>query len=549
MLTLLENPLYYLNNFHQVIEWISDRYHDILNEEEFNFLRQFRALPEASQALFVRMVMRKGQFFRSSKLNYVEIGPASNAVGDLCDLRWVTRDPHINIDQLFDVLTKSEINAAFQFSSAQKKLLKNEQLALLRDSVPATKPFSEWLPATTDVLYQILNKSLCDRLRLIFFGNLRQDWSEFILSDLGIYNYEKVELPPSSRGFQSRQDIDDYMALHQCRERFYNEEPIDHVLQELNLCLPINSWLIRRKDKFIFEVGQYLEKQKDWAYACKIYGLTAYPGARLRTIRVLEKDNQTELAAQCLKTALQAPESEAEYQQLCRIASRLNRKRQMPPLTPVSKLPIPEMHLSLSSPDSRFYVEGAVRDYLHQADTPVFYVENSLINSLFGLLCWPAIFAAVPGAFFHPFHQGPVDILSADFYARRRTEFDACFKELDSDEYRQTIRQHFCEKQGIQSPFVFWHMLDAELLSLALDCIPASHLKVLFNRILLDIKTNRSGLPDLIQFWPKEQRYNMIEVKGPGDRVQDNQRRWMDYCIGHGVPISLVYLAWAEEQR
>lgn len=27
---------------------------------------------------------------------------------------------------------------------------------------------------------------LCDRLRLILFGNLAQDWSEFVLADLGI---------------------------------------------------------------------------------------------------------------------------------------------------------------------------------------------------------------------------------------------------------------------------------------------------------------------------------------------------------------------------
>lgn len=397
------------------------------------------------------------------------------------------------------------------------------------------------------MVYQILNKSLCDRLRLIFFGNLRQDWSEFILSDLGIYVYEKIHLSPSSRGFQSRQDIDDYVALHLCREHFYNEEPIDAVLQELSLCSPMNPWLIRRKDKFIFEIGQYLEKQKDWAHAFTIYISTNYPGARLRSIRVLEKNNQPQLAAQWLEKAVQAPESEAEYQQLCRIAPRLNRKLQLPSLAPVPKITIPEIQLCLAAPDASFYVEGTVRDYLHQDDAPVFYVENSLINSLFGLLCWPAIFAALPGAFFHPFHQGPVDLLSADFYARRQAEFDACFSELDSDQYRQTIRHRFQEKQGIQSPFVFWQMLDDELLSLALDCIPAIHLKSLFERILLDIKANRSGLPDLIQFWPKEQRYSMIEVKGPGDRLQDNQKRWMEYCLKHTIPISVCYLTWAEE--
>src|SRR2546430_1838314 len=51
-----------------------------------------------------------------------------------------------------------------------------------------------------------------------------------------------------------------------------------------------------------------------------------------------------------------------------------------------------------------------------------------------------------------------------------------------------------------------------------------SHLEACFMRILSDIRANRCGLPDLVQFWPGERRYRLIEVKGPGDRLQDNQR-------------------------
>ena len=40
-----------------------------------------------------------------------------------------------------------------------------------------------------------------DRLRLLFFGNLHQDWTEFVLSDLGLFRYEQVEFSSASRGF------------------------------------------------------------------------------------------------------------------------------------------------------------------------------------------------------------------------------------------------------------------------------------------------------------------------------------------------------------
>jgi sulfur relay (sulfurtransferase) complex TusBCD TusD component (DsrE family) len=38
----------------------------------------------------------------------------------------------------------------------------------------------------------------------------------------------------------------------------------------------------------------------------------------------------------------------------------------------------------------------------------------------------------------------------------------------------------------------------------------------------------------------------MIEVKGPGDRLQDHQTRWLEYCVEQGVPVSVCYVRWAE---
>src|SRR5690606_14877569 len=129
-------------------------------------------------------------------------------------------------------------------------------------------------------------------------------------------------------------------------------------------------------------------------------------------------------------------------------------------------------------------------------------VENALVNSLFGLLCWPAVFAALPGAFFHPFHAGPADLHSHDFPQRRSALFAECLAQLDSGAYRATMLATYRAKYGIASPFVHWEAIDEPLLHLALDCLPAAHLKHCFTRMLDDIRANRSGFPDLIQLWP-----------------------------------------------
>lgn len=54
-------------------------------------------------------------------------------------------------------------------------------------------------------------------------------------------------------------------------------------------------------------------------------------------------------------------------------------------------------------------------------------------------------------------------------------------------------------------------------------------------------------MPDLIQFFPEQRGYRMIEVKGPGDRLQDNQLRWLDFCAEHGMPVEVCYVQWAME--
>jgi hypothetical protein len=64
----------------------------------------------------------------------------------------------------------------------------------------------------------------------------------------------------------------------------------------------------------------------------------------------------------------------------------------------------------------------------------------------------------------------------------------------------------------------------------------------------LNIRSNRSGLPDLIQFWPEQRRYRLIEVKGPGDRLQDNQIRWLSFCVGQGIPVCVCRVTWQTAQ-
>ncbi len=543
----VNDPLYYLHNFRQVLDWLRLRYADLLDAEERAFVEGFDLLPQASQALLVRMVMRKGVLFRERRLSYAEIGPTRQALAPLLALGWVDGQTLLTLDELFALLLKDEISACFAASLTRPRAAKHELYEQVRESFDEPRTLQEWWPDCPDAIYRLSQQAVCDRLRLMFFGNLYQDWSEFVLADLGLLRYEHVTFSADSRALRVREDIELCMALHACAEQLENGADIDGLLARLDALSTANPWLERRRARVQYQLAYHCERLGDWSRALQIYPCCTHPQARERHIRVLERSGDYPAALMLALEAAEQPGNAAEAQALTRIVPRLRRKLGGPPQPRRKGGVVSRLDLTLPPELAVLGVEQAVQRHLQEADAaPVHYVENTLFNSLFGLLCWKAIFAPLPGAFFHPFQSGPQDLLDAGFHSRRIDLFADCLGQLDDGRYRQTILGNHAAKQGLQSPFVYWELLSEELLEQALDCLPPQHLKQCFLRLLEDIQANRAGMPDLIQFWPGEKRYRMIEVKGPGDRLQDNQLRWIDFCALHGLPVDVCHVQWAE---
>ncbi len=541
----LENPLYYLENFRQVLGWIARRYADLLDPEEQQFIECFAQLPQAAQGLLVRMVMRKGELFRASKLSYPELGDTLEAVQPLLIHGWVDPRPALNLEQLFILLRKAELAACFKAHGIRGTERKHELLELLQPFHQAAQTLDSWHAGLDETIFALKVMPLCDRLRLLYFGNLYQEWSEFVLADLGVYRYEKVEFSLDSRTINDRADIDTCLELHACRQALDEGGELE-VLATRALAIDTgNPWLEMRRSKTLYQIGQQAEREQDWPLALSVYERSNYPGARSRRVRVLERCEDYQAALTLLEQVQAAPQSDAELQHARRVLPRLQRKLGL--IDKVRRVTRKVERLDVSVElRADMSVEQMIQLHLAEEGSEVYYVENTLINSLFGLLCWPAIFAPLPGAFFHPFHSGPSDLHSPDFYQRRAALFDACLAQLDDDTWQDTVRHHYSSKSGLQSPFVFWGTLTPELLEQALHCLPVEHLRHWFRRLLLDIKANRTGMPDLIQFFPAERRYRMIEVKGPGDRLQDNQLRWVDFCAEHDMPVVVCYVQWEE---
>lgn len=555
--------LYYLHNFVRALDWLRTRYADVLGAPEQDFIARFAQLPEPAQALLVRLVMRRGPWFRAGKLAYEEIGDIHAAAAPLLALGWLDAAIPMDLTELFALHTHREVAALFAAPGPHPALPKSQtKAALLQALLPhhtAAQPYRQWHPASTEAVWRVAEQviALCTRLRLMFFGNLHQSWSEFVLADLGLFQYEVVPFDAQSRAFQCRADVDHYLALHALRQALDDGAERVPLLAAAVQATSPNPWLERRRAKLLMRLGQACEKAADWPLAERAYAHSQHPGARHRRIRVHERMARHADALALALQAQAAPESDEESQRLARMLPRLHRTAGVQagavarPKKPARQAVAQQatQTLTLPRPGPATSVEWAVRAHWHTDEAPVYYTENALINSLFGLLCWPAVFAPLPGAFFHPFQGAPADLNAPDFVERRAALFAECLHALEDGRYRALILERFASKQGRQSPYVFWGALSAPLLELALHCIPADHLRLFFERLLQAPVAHRSGLPDLVRFWPTrpaEQRYELVEVKGPGDKLQDNQIRWLQYCHTHGLPASVCHVRWQD---
>jgi hypothetical protein len=543
-------PLYYLRNFRIALATLEERYIGLLSADETQFIERFVSLPEPTQCLLTRLVMRKGPLFRRSTLRYAEVPELDTALKELAELGWLEMNPRISAVDLSHVLNSQELRLALGIARIRRPDSKQagsreSQLALPLEEPPALcRSLAEWNSRLAGCIVRLCVDPLVKRLQQLFFGNHHQSWAEFVLTDLGVKHYESVAIGANARAFQCREEIDHFYRLNECRAALEAGEPASMVHELAHVPETVSSWLRSRFIQLQIRIGERLEAQGDTELALRSYRTGGAVEGLVRAIRLQVRLGRHEGAAGDARITHSLVRSEAQQEIIERAVARLgrrtgerSRRRRSADLTPIIDLTLPKV-------TGRGRLELAVGERLREPDSEVFYVENSLLRSLFGLLCWEALFAPIPGAFFHPFQAAPADLFTAEFRARRAPYFDALLALLDTGEHEAAIWRLYRAKAGTSANFVQWRRLRTTLLRLALQCIPAAHLKLYFERLLDDLKENSTGLPDLIQFWPAQRRYRLIEVKGPRDRLQDNQRRWLRFFARHAIPVAVCQVRW-----
>ena len=542
-------PTYYLDNVLTLFDHVSRVYADILESAQLEFLERFAGLSPDAQKLCIRLLNRSHDRFRASRLNYPEIGSIEATLAELAQAGFVALDSEIDYPTLLSVFTKAELLAAVDDKSGLDKLRREALEAALLEQ-DGTEFFSRL--AAGDTLIQVLRRDDYQICQMLFFGNLNQSMTDFVLRDLGLYQFESYSIDHDHRPYRNTLEIQQHWLLYQLEKLFGTSAVSDPAqLHEINDLIPddieAQAPAFRRCERLRYEIARQFERLGDLATALDLYQQCQLPPSRERITRIHDKlENYRQSLAVCLQI-IEQPLNEDELQFACMFAARLIKRHGFDNPEAVEQYRIshqPEIvDLELEYHAS---VELAVAGYYAERDQAghCYYLENSLFNGVLGLLLWDVIFAPLQGAFFNSFQYRPSDFYAHDFCQRRGELLAQVWESIDSNQdIWRIVAQRWQQKQGLMNPLVNWQSLDLEIIELALERIDYAHWRAIFKRILRDLRGNRAGFPDLVYF-PAGGGYCLIEVKGPGDSLQKNQQRWMQYFRDHGIPHRLDRVAW-----
>ena len=544
-------PDYYLGNFQSLMDFVVARYAELLSDEERNFHNQFHGLPLDSQRLYVRLLARKGvpssigALFRQARLNYGEISDLAAAADALVTTGLLLRDPPLPLAQALPLFTKSELFAC-STEPLPKSLKRYELEQALLDQKHTE--ILQRLAGDGPVL-AVQAAAHFDTFKLLFFGNLNQDLTDYVLRDLGLFRYENYPLERQQLPFQSRVQIEQHLRYYECLNDSESAlagdtGAINALAAQLPAAKHSDGTLLRRVDRLRLTLARQLERLGALEDAEQLYRQCVRAPARERRARIAVATGDTPKGLALCAEILANPLSEAEAEFAAHFGHRTAKKTDGAEAWPAPKKHQPETNTVALVPTGE-RVEILAAQHLAQGipGNQCFYVENALINGVLGLAIWDIVFAPVAGAFFNPFQIAPSDFRTADFYPQRRAAFEERLTALEQGNLNQWVWRHFHKKSGIANPLVQWEALPEPLLELALKRIPTTHWLALFRRLLRDIAQHRSGLPDLILF-PATGGYELVEVKGPGDRLQQNQQRWLAYFANHQIPHRVLHVEW-----
>ncbi|XP_013413515.1 fanconi-associated nuclease 1 [Lingula anatina] len=179
--------------------------------------------------------------------------------------------------------------------------------------------------------------------------------------------------------------------------------------------------------------------------------------------------------------------------------------------------------------------------------------EMSTMLTLLGLFLWEEIFMNVTDVFHCPYQSFPLDLNTDSFYHNRKEAIDGKLCRIRGatlETLHNMLQNTWDDQYGKRAAHVNWEIFkDVDHAKGLVSCIGGEILAGIFQRIVRDIRNTTSGFPDLTVWSPASNKFKIVEVKGPNDRLSVKQILWLDYLLRLGVEAEVCHVSAVGAKR
>ncbi|KAI3853640.1 hypothetical protein MKW98_025157 [Papaver atlanticum] len=510
------------------------------------------------------------------------------ARGYMCSLESMKEPNGSDIKEVLDVLTVSELRDICSLSHPKKGIYssrKQELILLLSAAYDDGKCPS--LPSM--VLDRTGNcirvsstaESLFWRVQRLFFLNGEQDLNAFLMVDLGLVKYPAYTCIVHNQIFPSRADLlayEEALEVAQIMDESLEED--DHV--KVKSCMEISDARISSSreapqsstpptmtfhssfsDSYIYSkvvtLGiSYLERERRYEDAIRLLkglldrmvcgGRRGYWTLRLSVdLEHLGRLNESLSVAEegLLDPWVRAGSKMALQRRILRLG-KPPRRWKTPNFSDSIKRAIKEVQV-LGRPlncdlgmKNRFYGEDGEQCGVEELALQYYanegggwhgvHTESDIWMTIFGLIMWDIIFADIPDVFHTRFQTSPLDFDTDNFYIARKSLIESHLHNIYEGMAEEILITSWESHIGTACRGVNWDRHSLSDLRAAVTCVGGPCLASLCRLLAQDYRSWSSGMPDLF-LWRFSGDYKgeakLVEVKGPRDRLSEQQRAWL----------------------
>ncbi|MDB5568437.1 MAG: exonuclease [Tardiphaga sp.] len=507
---------YYLDHFTEMLSFVGETYGSILTEEHRAFVARFNGFTKDAQCLLIRMINRRGVIFNRGHFRYEEIADVARALAELeaCGHARALREA--DYSQLLGCLRKVELlqgAKAAGFSDARTSWSKPKLVEFFLTNVPFATAFSH---CGGERFVALDDTKPVEFLLYLYFGKTEDDLKNFALRDLGILRTNKAS------SFSAR-----FTDGDEARACFHYNRLLDGLATKsvevhrdaigaiLGGPACPSEYAADLRGRAACQVGQFFEKLGEADVARQLFRAGLSGDCRERLVRLTYGAGDKAEAEELLRQMIDDPATDEEFTFASDFYARKFGGRRTSACTELlragSTITVDDTH--------RRNPEAGVAAVMRRRGFRVFFAENTLWQSLFGLLFWDELFES--GQLHSGFDWVPHCLKNRSFSRQFADQIEAKLAAVRSNDALNLLLKTVAARWGRPNGVFAWDHVDIEALRLALTGTSGDGLAAIIRAMCDDFRAMRDGFPDLMV--AKDGRVSFIEVKAEGDVIRRNQ--------------------------